>query len=755
MDPFPEIKRDIVPFADPGYEIVVEDALLMWRKDGVDQTAALVQAPGGGQPDVKIDGGEAMSYPAFLASHYLADLRGLAEFILKTIPSLEPYIETRASKADDASSANSPVDQRYADKLIADLADDPPYGSTRMILVQGAAGSGKTMALKHMTRARARQYLAGTEKTLFFYIDAQGRALSRLDDAMARDLQDLRSRFSYTAVPALVRRGLLVPVIDGFDELLGSGGYDEAFSSLAAFISRLEGNGAVIASARSTFFDYNAFRQNAERYAHDGKLNYEVASVDIEPWTDAEADELVEKTGAPDLLNDFRRFRDTLDESNRALLRKPFYVSRIATLLTEDHPIDSHEAMLDTLVNAFLERERGKSLDKDGNPLLDVNGHRRLLVMLAEEMWWLEARRLDLETVRTVAELLTDDLGLPTDSARQVIERMPSYGLLRKSGAGTGNLQFEHEMFHGYFLADALKRCIEGERGELRRFLARSVIDESVVDQVVNLYDEDTDACTDAAIKMCDVLRRGLGDSVARQNGGRFVARAIKICGRLRSRVELRHLYFDQEDFGQATLTEPQFQNCHFDRADFTDLKMVRPGFTECTIQMPKLSLDGTRLAEADPGLTEMVTGVEIVQNGDGPREPPTRMYAPDQIKAVLVRLGMRGEESGDTKPGYNDRQQNRIRLVERFLLKMERRFYVAEEDFGRLGLAVDPEWDSVYGLLRECGMTREERRPMSGPSKPLVRLSYPANVIRSGENTEDGRRPEVQRFWRELLNVS
>ena len=36
---------------------------------------------------------------------------------------------------------------------------------------------------------------------------------------MARDLQDLRSRFYYNAVPSLVRNGLLVPVIDGFDEL--------------------------------------------------------------------------------------------------------------------------------------------------------------------------------------------------------------------------------------------------------------------------------------------------------------------------------------------------------------------------------------------------------------------------------------------------------------------------------------------------------------------------------------------------------
>ena len=755
MDRFAEIKRDIAPFTDPGSEVVVEEGLLLWRKDGTDRTAELAQASGQDLPTVKVDGGPAMPYPAFLASRHLADLHGLAEFMLKTIPPPDPYIETRASETGEDASTRPFADSRNASELVATLAETPPYGSTRMILVQGAAGSGKTMVLKHMTLARAQEYRAGRADSLFFYIDAQGRALSRLDDAMARDLQDLRSRFSYNVVPSLVRRALLVPVIDGFDELLGSGGYDEAFSSLAAFISRLEGNGAVVASARSTFFDYNAFRDNAEKYAQDGRLNYEVKSVDLEPWGDVEADELVGRTGQPTTVTKFRRFRDTLDESNRALLRKPFYVSRIASLLAEGDTIDSHEAMLDTLVNAFLQREREKLLDKDGNPLLEVGGHRRLLVMLAEEMWWLETRRLDLETVRTIAELVMDELDVPTDSAWQVIGRMPSYGLLRNSGAGVGDLQFEHEMFHGYFLAEAFKRCIEGERGELRRFLARSVFDEAVVDQVVNLYGGDISACTDAAVKMCEVMRRGLGDSVARKNGGRFVARVIKICGGLRTGTKLKNLYFDQEDFGQAKLTEPQFQNCHFNRTDFTGLTMVRPRFRECTIQMPRISLNGTRLMAADPRLADMVAGVEVVSNGDRAGEQNDRTYAPDQIRAILVRLGMRGEEAAKTESSYTTRQRERVRLVERFLLKMERRFYVAEEDFGRLGLAGSPEWNAVYRLLRECGMTKEERRPMSGPSRPLVRLSYPANVIRSGENMEDGRRPEVQRFWRELLNVS
>lgn len=754
MDKLQEIRRDIVPFTDPGSEVVVGDALLMWRKDGVDEEAELSQVPGQDLPAVKIDGAEPIPYPAFLASRYLADLEALAEFILKTVPRLEPYIETRARRVDEEPSAGSSADRPNAASLIADLANDPPYGSTRMILVRGSAGSGKTMALKHMTRTRAEQYLAGEAKTLFFYIDAQGRALSRLDDAMARDLQDLRSRFSYNAVPPLVRRGLLVPVIDGFDELLGSGGYDEAFSSLAALISRLEGHGAVVASARSTFFDYKAFRANAERFAQDGKLNYEVESIDIEPWEDADADELVRRTSRGNIVAKFQRLREGLGESNRALLKKPFYVSRIANLLETDSIDISNEAMLETLVNAFLRREHDKFLDKHGTPLLDVDGHRRLLVMLADEMWWLETRRLDLDTVRAAAELVIDDLGVSPDAARQVIERMPSYGFLSKSSTGVGHLQFEHETFYGYFLAKAFKRCIEGGQAELQRFLARSVLDEATVDEVISQYGDAVDTCTDVAVKMCSVLRTGLGDSVARQNAGRFVARVLKTCGALRDGVQLRHLYFEQEDFGRASLVDPHFQNCFFDRTDFTNLKMVRPAFDGCTIQMPKLSLTDTRLEDADPSLANIVAGVEIISNGGEPEGLSVRKYAPEQIRAILVALGMRGEERIEPGPEYTDRQQSRIRLVERFLLKMERRFYVAEADFGRLGLAGHPEWPEVYELLKDRGLARIEMAPMSGRPKPLVRLRYPADLIRSGENVEDGSRPSIQRFWKELLGV-
>jgi hypothetical protein len=70
-------------------------------------------------------------------------------------------------------------------------------------------------------------------------VSAQGRALSNLKDALAAETGDLRATFTWDAIAPLTRRGLLVPIIDGFDELLGAAGYGDAFGSLREFLSDL------------------------------------------------------------------------------------------------------------------------------------------------------------------------------------------------------------------------------------------------------------------------------------------------------------------------------------------------------------------------------------------------------------------------------------------------------------------------------------------------------------------------------------
>ena len=752
-----EIRRDIRPFSDPGSEVLCEDDQLLWTQHGVEREANLIST--GGLPDIKIDGTK-MAYKSFLASHHMADLNALARFIPKTTSLPDHYITTSATSTDHRDNMRT----EPADQLVAELGTSTPFQSTRIVLVQGEAGSGKTITLKKMTVDRAKRYAVGQVESLFFYIDVQGRALSRLDDAMARDLQDLRSRFSYNAVAPLVRRGLLVPVIDGFDELLGSGGYDEAFSSLTSFVSLLDGAGDVIASARSTFFDYKSFNENADRYSNDGTLSYEIIPVQIEPWSDSDADDFVSRIvpqahARARVVTQFAKIRQDMDESNRKLLGKPFYVARVADLLAKDSDSVSTGDILPQLVHSFIRREHGKLLDKEGNPLLDEVDHLEFLVRLAEEMWLLESRYLRVDDVKTLAELLVEELGKPHQASRQILDRVPMYAFLTTVDSPKKSLAFEHDVFYGYFLAHRLRQCITSNPIELRRFIHRSVIDETLADHAVRLLlSHDQGDCTDAIEAVCAVLRGQSNQGIARENGGRLVARMIASPGYLRPCVRISDVDFHGETLGLAELREPRFDRCHFNKTDFTGVRMLSPRFRKCFFQMPVVALQHTLFTDLEAAVADDFQGIAIAEHAassSGGEYAAREYYAPDDVRAFLQQMGMQGDRDGIADPAlrYSVDQRRRIEIVAKFLNKMERLRGVAREDITRFRFARGREWDFVYDRLEHHGLLKEEYRNRAGRRKAHIRLAYPPDVVRRGENTTDRSRPRVTSFWEDIVD--
>jgi predicted NACHT family NTPase len=151
-------------------------------------------------------------------------------------------------------------------------------GRTKVIFLKGDAGSGKTTLLQHLTLDSAANYSnAGFQ---FLFVSAQGRALSNIKDALAAETQSLKSAFTYEAVIPLTRHGLIVPIIDGFDELLGAIGYGDAFASLREFLDKLQGDGVVVVSARSSFYDIE-FASRVDTY--DSKSLISVFPISLLP----------------------------------------------------------------------------------------------------------------------------------------------------------------------------------------------------------------------------------------------------------------------------------------------------------------------------------------------------------------------------------------------------------------------------------------------------------------------------------------
>ena len=750
-----QIERDLRAFADPGTPVVVDKTTAIWEQKGRSRSLSFRRAVTG-ELRVEPDGGEPVTYRQFLAGPDMADLQQLADFMLKVREEPHGFVETTGLWRGEE---EAPQKEGHATVLIDGRATlNLPAFSTRVVLVRGEAGSGKTIALREVAQRRAERYRRGEVDQLFFYVDAQGRALARLEDAMAKDLQDLRSSFSYAAVAPLTRNQLIVPIIDGFDELLGSGGYEEAFASLAAFLSTLNGQGAVVASARSAFFDYRNFYDNAERYAKHGSVSYEVDVVEVEPWSQSQVHEYVgaiaeERQRPPGpVLQRLEELEQNLDTANRRLLSKPFYAARVADLLLAGVEISSGEALIDQLVDAFLEREHRKLLDKNQEPLLSKKGHEAFLTLLAEEMWWQESQRIDVRTVQTVAEIVAESFALPAGSARAIVERVSSYAFLSSSEGQRNALRFEHEVFYGYFLARKLLECVERERQDLKRFLNRALLDEPLGEQTARLLGEDSVRASRAVSSICSVLKPGVSSTVARENAGRLIGHIMAAADDLEDHLQFRHVIFRQIGFSGPQLRMALFYQCEFEDVDLTNAVFVEPTFEDCDLRSIIVDLNSTRLAGCSPALLEQVFSV-TVDVGDTD-VAAGRYFAPREIATVLKKLGVSSppEEEVAEAP-YPPQIQKKIEILDRFLRKMERRYYASEEDIAGWPFTGGKVWDEVVRKLEQHSLLAWELVDKSGPREPLVKLTVPPAIVREGENLTDMAVPtDVRQFWSDLL---
>ena len=408
------IERDLTSFSDPGTLVEVTAPprrfVATWTMKGSPREATFSLSPHEGI-SVSING-KKQNYASFLADDGMSNLRNVAEMILHSAPP-SMFVSTLSRRKDDEEALSSPA----IDCLSTLVEKGSELGTTRVIMVTGEAGAGKTHVLRQLVRQQADRYLRGKTKKLFLYVNAQGRSLARLDEAFATELQDLRVGLTYHSIETLARVGILVPVIDGFDELLGVSGYDDPFNSLAGLLENLEGEGSLIASARSVYYEAE-FLARAGRISTQSSQSWEHIPVEILEWDENVRASFVKELSNNRALSEQRckeleKDLKTAFSKHRELAAKPLFFVRVADLvLTSSLPPD--EDLPSALANAYLERELGeKLLDRQHEPLLSRNQLEFLMQEVAQEMWSQETRELDLSSVREVADyvLQVEELG--------------------------------------------------------------------------------------------------------------------------------------------------------------------------------------------------------------------------------------------------------------------------------------------------------------------------------------------------------
>ena len=742
----PRIQSDLASFADPGSTVNVQsngrDIQAVWEmRGGVRNDTFRVDRQGGAY---KLEGRTKEPYRQFLAGPKMADLRTVATMIQRASPK-ELFVPTKARCEGGTEKDAIPLLQEL-------VADEGSLDATRLIMVTGEAGGGKTRVLRELVRQQARAYLDAEADALFLYVNAQGRALARLNEALATELQDLRVGLTYHSVASLTRLGLIVPIIDGFDELLGVSGYDDAFSSLTSFLEQLEGEGQLIASARSVYYE-EEFRARAGRPTA-AELSWEEAPVAICDWTERERSAYVKLVAHQKNLSSARRtalerdLKRVFSGPNEPLAQKPFFLARTSELLLAEHTFDNGDDLLAQLVQGFLQRERReKLLDRQQAPLLEHTELESLLCELALEMWNQETRELDTRSIREVAEYVLTIREVPESTQQIVLERVLSLALLVRSPYDRG-LAFEHEAFFSYFLTRAIVDQYFKVETDLRAVLGRSALPEDVASRIGAALWEEQKSSSNLQ-RRADALglaarQNWLRADQVQENAGLILLGLIRSSaesGREVTGLAVRSVTFPGGHLRGIVCTDCSFSEVIFRRTDLADTRFVNCRADDVLMIEPRVSRNThLEFQGLDPSVN--IQGLHLL-NGSG-----NVLYDPDEVARAIAD---RGGPTPRDRTGRIRVDQGLLQLVERLMRAYGRANPVCEDDPRHKTVFSDRNWPAVRDLLLRHGIVTSERRPTKGRPKRFLRRQFLPTEIMAGLREGASTPLAIRSFWREL----
>ena len=752
------IESDLASFADPGGVSVERNGRrfdAIWEIRGKPNEAKFAASQDRGIT-VTVNGDIEQPYRVFLAGTQMADLRHMAQMIRQAGPR-NIFVPTRARFTD------TDTPPKPATELLTGLLEHQDAEVTQVVMVTGEAGAGKTRVLQELVRQQADNYLAGLTEKLLLYVNAQGRALARLNEALATELQDLKVNLTYHSVATLARVGLLVPVIDGFDELLGVSGYDDAFNSLAVFLEQLDGEGRLVASARSVYYE-DEFLSRAGRASMAGEQAWSHVPVRIVPWEESDRTAFLDRLAKHESLPEEDRTKlqariGHVFEGNEELASKPLFFAKAVELLRQDPEFSGGDDLLGRLTHRFLEREQGeKLLDRQQQPLLSEDRLTRLMSELAEEMWNQETRELDRRSVREVAEYILDDKEVPESTRQIVVERMPTLAFLTSSEPHA-SIAFEHEVFFFHFLTHAIvNQYVQGT--DMRVILSRSALPEFVADRLA--FELRQRGRLSSPGDLSEILDR-LSEAgrtewrrtmQVRENAGRIVLALLREFSNDNgadteiSGCMIGNVVFPGGNLCDVVLRSCTLTNVQMRRTDLGRTKLIGCRARAVLLLEPWVKIGSTRLELDGLRIPADVLGIlELHDTGS------TTTYAPTEIMRILHQCGATVETGGeeDTRNVSDDL----LALLKKLMRAYRKANPVCDGDRNLEGLFTDPRWPLLRGVLVEHGIVKPETRRTRGTGKEFLRRRFPVEDVMSGASRSSPVAPQIEKFWDALESES
>lgn len=742
------IRNLLAPFVDAGTKLTIEphvDGLhIKGTRRFQDFDFPIVQREGGNLVVPRKRGDVPLG--RHLASGAFGDLDRLARSMLPFLKSRlgKPgqVVEGLASFETDPTGTDAPA-QVAPDAVTKALYSADDTSGTTVTFLHGDAGAGKSWLLMKIALDHAKAFLERKRDRFSLYVDAQGVNLRSLSQQIAHQLDIYNGVLRYTEVPPLVRLGTLGLIIDGFDELIMPSGYNDTLRALMSYIEDFRGEGALVASARTSFLHAYA----SAPPSHDPIYPYRFSYLRLRPWTREERQSYARKFERPDLASKLEGLAGA-EEVNGELLGRPFLVAHVFDRLVGGAVVRPTR-LLETVEDAFLERERTrKLLDVDtGKPLLSREQFIDLLEEIAEEMWVLRQNSLDRQTTRTVASILAESFGLDR-SARELVEQKIDIHSFLEPESG-GRIRFPHEIIFSRILARRLLNWVKGRAdSKLRSFLRVAPLKVSMAEQFVSLVSPSLKPKR-AVREVIDNLSfiaerspRSGHDSNVLLNLGSLVAYLLPY--RLdRSALRLSNLHFAGVGFRDANLVKVQLTRVWAQDIDARGADWTEVQFDACFPVGRLMISEGQKMPFGLPPVSQLEVIDEFGRSELIYGTQPTRQR-------------IFGEDSKDAEPKISGTARAALELLRNLCLKVQQGHHwiplqPSSDDLSFRNLRRFDQWDVVIDTLEELDLLYREKRSRSGPNPELAHVRKTREILAAlgGEDPTEEVRQLLSRLQR------
>lgn len=608
-----------------------------------------------------------------------------------------------------------------------------PAGVSTVLYLTSDAGEGKTTLINQQARSQASKYKKKEESWLLVPIRLGARPFMRLDDIVVAELANkLRFMMFYDAFVELVRLNVLVPALDGFEEVFLESGTGEAVSALGNLINDLEGSGRVLIAARKAYFEIRSFAAQSRFFDTVQAGAVDFARLALQRWSQNQFEEYAVLRGISDPAGLFQLVAERVGEDH-PLLTRAVLVERLIVVALDNQlqPLldrlgDDPENYFYEFVDTIIEREATKKwIDRVGDaaePLLTTDEHHRLLAMIAREMWTTGTSSLRSDYLDLIAEIFCSDLRKSPSVTRQIKERLHQHSLLVNAGKSGRQISFDHEDFQRFFLGQALaKELIEASESGLVAFLRVASLPEQTADAAVNRIRREgvpADAIVERLIRVGESAPE---TSYTKENAALLLIRLIGPASG--ARVAIKNLFFPVDALRGRVIGNVEFANCHFQPTSLLGTTLSEVAFKNCHFE------------RLETGPTTQVAGVEL-ENCEVATllrtEQEDVIYEPERMRQVLTDLGFSfrdGEEVAELQlpaPSVNLETQ----LAQNALRAFMRSTHVNEKVFrARLGTRSNAFFEDVLPVLIEGGVL-EEVEYRGGGQQRRFKLQVPMRNI-------------------------